>query len=43
MRSQLDEMGVTIASGGPAQFGDFLKREIALWRPIVKQSGARVD
>ena len=43
MKTQMDEMGVTIASGGPAQFGDFLKREIALWRPIVKQSGARVD
>ncbi len=43
MRTQMDEMGVTIASGGPAQFGEFLKREIALWRPIVKQSGARVD
>ena len=43
MKSTLDGMGVTIASGGPAQFGEFLKREIALWRPIVKQSGARVD
>jgi tripartite-type tricarboxylate transporter receptor subunit TctC len=43
MKAQMDEMGVTIASGGPAQFGEFLKREIALWRPIVKQSGARVD
>jgi tripartite-type tricarboxylate transporter receptor subunit TctC len=43
MKATLDGMGVTIASGGPAQFGDFLKREIALWRPIVKQSGARVD
>jgi tripartite-type tricarboxylate transporter receptor subunit TctC len=43
MKAQMDEMGVTIASGGPAQFGEFLKREIALWRPIVKQSGARAD
>ena len=43
MKAQMDEMGVTIASGGPAQFGAFLKSEIALWRPIVKQSGARVD
>jgi tripartite-type tricarboxylate transporter receptor subunit TctC len=43
MKAQMDEMGVTIAGGSPAQFGDFLKREIALWRPIVKQSGARVD
>jgi tripartite-type tricarboxylate transporter receptor subunit TctC len=43
MRAQMDEMGVTIASGGPKEFGEFLRREIALWRPIVKQSGARVD
>jgi len=43
MKAQMDEMGVTIASGGPKEFGEFLKREIALWRPIVRQSGARVD
>ena len=43
MKAQMDEMGVTIASGGPKEFGEFLRREIALWRPIVKQSGARVD
>ena len=43
VKATLDGMGVTIATGGPAEFGEFLKREIALWRPIVKQSGARVD
>lgn len=43
MKAQLDDMGVTIASGGPAQFGEFLRNQIALWRPIVKASGARVD
>lgn len=43
MKAQMDEMGVTIASGGPAQFGEFLRNQIALWRPIVKASGARVD
>lgn len=43
MKAQMDEMGVTIASGGPAQFGEFLKSQIAQWRPIVKASGARVD
>jgi len=32
-----------VGSGGVAPFGEFLKSEIALWRPIVKQSGARVD
>lgn len=43
MKKQMDDMGVTIASGGPAQFGEFLKNQIAQWRPIVKASGARVD
>jgi tripartite-type tricarboxylate transporter receptor subunit TctC len=43
MKAQLDDMGVTIASGGPAQFGEFLRNQIAQWRPIVKASGARVD
>lgn len=43
MKAQMDDMGVTIASGGPAQFGEFLKSQIAQWRPIVKASGARVD
>ncbi|MGQ0510732.1 MAG: Bug family tripartite tricarboxylate transporter substrate binding protein [Betaproteobacteria bacterium] len=43
MKAQMDEMGVTIASGGPAQFGEFLKNQITQWRPIVKASGARVD
>lgn len=43
MKAQMDDMGVTIASGGPAQFGEFLRNQIAQWRPIVKASGARVD
>jgi len=43
MKAQMDDMGVTIASGGPAQFGEFLRSQIVLWRPIVKASGARVD
>ena len=42
MKTTLDGMGVTIATGGPAEFGAFLKHEVALWRPIVKQSGARL-
>jgi tripartite-type tricarboxylate transporter receptor subunit TctC len=42
-KSTLEGMGVTIVGGSPAEFGAFLKNEVARWRPIVKQSGARVD
>ena len=40
LRAVLDEAK---DSGGPAHFGEFPKSEIVPWRPIVKQSGARVD
>jgi tripartite-type tricarboxylate transporter receptor subunit TctC len=43
VKATLDGMGVSIVGGSSAQFGEFLKREVAQWRPIVKQSGARVD
>jgi tripartite-type tricarboxylate transporter receptor subunit TctC len=42
-KATLEGMGVTIVGGSPAEFGAFLKNEVTRWRPIVKQSGARVD
>jgi hypothetical protein len=27
----------------PAEFGEFVKAELAAWAPVVKASGARVD
>ena len=43
VKTTLDGMGVNIVGGSPAEFATFLSREIAQWRPIVKQSGARVN
>ncbi|MBC7778932.1 MAG: tripartite tricarboxylate transporter substrate binding protein [Proteobacteria bacterium] len=42
-RQRFGELGATIIGQSPAEFGAFIRTEIAKWAKIVKASGARVD
>jgi tripartite-type tricarboxylate transporter receptor subunit TctC len=41
--NQLKDLGAQPAPSTPEQFANFLKRERAKWRDVVKASGARLD
>ncbi|WP_237214842.1 Bug family tripartite tricarboxylate transporter substrate binding protein [Falsiroseomonas oryziterrae] len=40
---RLAGQGMQILDGGPAEFGAFIRAEIARWAPIVRASGATAD
>ena len=42
-REKLAALGADVVGGGPAEFGDYLKAEIAKWSEVIKASGASVD
>lgn len=35
--------GAEVAAATPAQFGEFVKREIAKWTQVIKDAGARIE
>jgi tripartite-type tricarboxylate transporter receptor subunit TctC len=43
MRSRMAAAGFEPVGDTPAQFGEFVKADIARWAKVVKDSGARVD
>jgi tripartite-type tricarboxylate transporter receptor subunit TctC len=43
VRTRLAQQGMQILEGGPAEFGAFIRAEIARWAPIVRASGATAD
>ncbi|WP_027014467.1 Bug family tripartite tricarboxylate transporter substrate binding protein [Comamonas composti] len=43
VQSKLISMGTQPAPGTPAEFGSFIRSEVARWAPIVKESGASID
>ena len=43
VRERLAEQGFDVLSGTPAEFGAYLRAEIAKWGRVVKATGARVD
>jgi tripartite-type tricarboxylate transporter receptor subunit TctC len=43
IQARLPNEGARFISMTPAEFGAFVKNEIAKWAPVVKASGARVD
>jgi len=43
VRERLAGQGMQILEGGPAEFGAFIRAEIARWAPIVRASGATAD
>ena len=43
IQARLPNEGARSSPNTPAQFGEFVKSEIAKWAPVVKASGARAD
>jgi tripartite-type tricarboxylate transporter receptor subunit TctC len=43
VRERLAGQGMQILEGGPAEFGAFIRAEVARWAPIVRASGATAD
>ncbi len=44
VKGRLADVGVdTVTNTSPAQFGDFIRKEIAKWQSIVKESGAKLE
>jgi tripartite-type tricarboxylate transporter receptor subunit TctC len=43
VRERLAGQGMQVLDGGPAEFGAFIRSEIARWAPIVRASGATAD
>ncbi|MEN7530474.1 tripartite tricarboxylate transporter substrate binding protein [Cupriavidus sp. DL-D2] len=43
VRKQLNQLGVTIVSGTPEQFGQFVKTETATWQHVIKKAGITAD
>lgn len=43
VRERLAGQGMQVLEGGPAEFGAFIRSEIARWAPIVRTSGATAD
>jgi len=43
VKERLTPLGFDHSPNTPAQFADYLKREVAKWAKVVKESGARAD
>jgi tripartite-type tricarboxylate transporter receptor subunit TctC len=43
VRSQLASQGLTIIASTPEAFDEHIRREIAKWGKVVRESGARAD
>ncbi len=43
MRKYLSEQGAEPRTMAPAEYGDYLKSEVAKWAKVVKASGAKID
>ena len=40
---KISDLGGSIATGTTAEFADFMKKDVAHWSTLVKESGAKVD
>lgn len=43
VRKQLSQLGVTIVSGTPEQFGQFVKTETTTWNNVIRKAGITAD
>lgn len=43
IQSNLQKIGFAAAAGGPKQLQETVRNELDLWRPIIKESGFRID
>lgn len=43
LKKRLNEQGATVLGGSAEEFAALIKNDIAVWAPIIKQSGAKLD
>jgi tripartite-type tricarboxylate transporter receptor subunit TctC len=43
LRKKLEDQGLDVTPGTPAQFGQLIRADIAKWGRVVKESGAKAD
>jgi tripartite-type tricarboxylate transporter receptor subunit TctC len=43
MRSRLDDLGIVVLTGSPADFARLIAEEIAKWAKVVRFTGAKAD
>jgi tripartite-type tricarboxylate transporter receptor subunit TctC len=43
IRQRMTELGFTPEGGTPQEFGEFVKRDLARWTKVVKETGVKVD
>jgi tripartite-type tricarboxylate transporter receptor subunit TctC len=43
VRKQLGQLGVTIVSGTPEQFGQFIRSETTTWNSVIRKAGITAD
>lgn len=43
VQANLNKIGFSAAAGGPSQLQETVRNELELWRPIIKESGFRID
>jgi tripartite-type tricarboxylate transporter receptor subunit TctC len=43
VRARFDTLGVESAPWSPAEFNDFVRRENAAWRPLIRELGIKLD
>jgi tripartite-type tricarboxylate transporter receptor subunit TctC len=43
IRQRMTDLGFTPQGGTPQEFGEFVKRDLARWRKIVKETGVKVE
>jgi tripartite-type tricarboxylate transporter receptor subunit TctC len=43
IRQRMTELGFTPEGGSPEQFGEFVKRDLARWQKVVKETGVKVE
>jgi hypothetical protein len=43
MRSRLDDLGIVVLAGSPADFAQLIAEETAEWAKVVRFTGAKAD
>jgi tripartite-type tricarboxylate transporter receptor subunit TctC len=43
IRQRMTELGFTPEGGSPEDFGEFVKRDLARWQKVVKETGVKVE
>ena len=43
VRARFAAQGAEVVASTPAEFGDFIKREIVKWARVIREAGARLD